>query len=174
MAAACENPTPLTCEELEAIEQDNAQRVFDRFCNNVAISDLIQLFFMPSWATDQEDQRKALVHYLTRHAICRPDNNKGTDCDPEEPCEDPRPTYCPDPEECPSKFYGYGLLELIKSAVRADSMVYLPVRDLDQIAAGEPLVWWPTAAPDNVSCDPCVDPELGAFVPQHIYEQANP
>lgn len=168
--AACEPADEPTCEDLEDLEEAQAQRAFELFCQNVAITDLIQMFFMPSWASDGQDQRKALVHYLTRHRICHPSNNKATDCDPEEPCEDPQPTYCPDPDECPSKFFGYGLLELIKSAIRADSMAWIPVKDLSEIAAGEPLVWDPAAVPDNAHCDPCIDNELGAFVPEHLFE----
>lgn len=174
MASACSTPEPLSCEDKADIELINAQREFEKLCNAAGVNELIQLFIAPLWASNGDDQRKALVHYLTRQAICRPGNNLGTDCDPELPCEDPQPTYCDDPEECESKFYGIGLLELIREYLRTSGMVVIPVKDLDLIAAGEPLVWDPGAAPDNQTCDPCVDPELGAFVPQHIYEAENP
>lgn len=174
MAAACENPEPLTCEDLGDIELESAQREFDKLCNAAGVNELVQLFFAPPWASDPDDQRAALVHYMTRHAICLPSNNKGTDCDPEAPCLDPQPTLCPDPEECPSKLYGYGALEVIRAAIRADSMTYLPIARLDDLAAGDALVWDPSAAADNAPCDSCIDNELGAFIPQSVYEAEHP
>lgn len=171
MVAACENPEPLTCSDLKELEADAAHRAFERGCNDDSITAVMHYFFRPWWATDGEDQRKALMNLLTRHELCRPTNHKGTECDPEEPCDDPVPTYCPDPEACPSKFYGYGLLEVIQAAIRADSQTYLPIKDLGEIAPGEPLVWDPQATPDNPNCDPCATPTLGAFVPEHLYTE---
>lgn len=170
----CGPETPLSCEDKEALEAVEAQRAFAEFCNDVDLNTILRLLIFPMWASDPEDQRAALVHYLTRHEICHPSNNVGTDCDPEEPCPDPQPTYCPDPDECPSKFRGYGLLELIKSAIRADSMVRLPVKGLGSIASGEGLVWDPTAVPDNPDCDPCTADVAGAFTPQSLYDIAHP
>lgn len=172
--AACANETPLTCDQKKAQELVDADRAFTRFCDEATISDLLQLFFKPFWATDSPDQQAALVNYLTRHAICHPQNNALTACVGDDPCDDPQPTFCPDPDECPSKFYGYGLLEVIRSAIRADSMTRLPIKSLGSIASGEALVWDPTAVPDNSDCDPCTADVLGAFVPQHVYDTAHP
>lgn len=174
MAAACENEEPLTCNEKEALEAEITQKVFEKLCSEANISDLLQLLLKPSWASDQDDWQAALLHNLTRVEICNPTNHAGTDCDPENPCIDPNPTYCPDDDVCASKFRGYGLLEIILAARRADSMVRLPVRDLDLIENGEPLVWDATLAPDNPDCDPCTANVLGAFTPQHIYEELHP
>jgi len=173
---ACSEPAELNCNQKKALELSKAEDLFTKICSDggASIPDLLQLFFKPPHVTDPGDQQAALVNYLTRHEICRPSNNAGTDCVEDEPCLDPQPTFCPDPDECPSKFYGYGLLELIKSAIRADSMVYIPVKGLNLIANGEPLVWDSTVAPDNSDCDPCAEPVLGAFRPQHIYEAAHP
>lgn len=174
MASACSTPEPLSCEDLSDLEYLAAQREFEKLCDAAGVNELGSVFFAPLWASNSNDQRKALVHYLTRHEICRPGNNLGTDCDPELPCEDPQPTYCQDDDECASKFRGIGLLELIREYLRTSGMAVVPIKGLGDVAAGEPLVWDPGAVPDNQTCDPCVDAELGAFVPQHIYEQENP
>ena len=176
MFQACAPTTDPTCQDKQAVELDRAEALFNRYiCRGGAtIPELLELFFKPPHATDAEDQQEALLNYLTRHAICNPSNNAAVDCDGDAPCDDPQRNYCPDPEQCPSKFYGYGLLEVIKSAIRADSMVRLPIKDLDTIQSGEPLVWDPTAVPDNPDCDPCTDNVVGAFVPQHVYEINHP
>ena len=173
--AACADPEEPTCNELKALEQGRAQQFFEKLCSqDASINDVLQALIFPPWITDRDDQRKKLIDYLTRHALCHPTNHAGVDCDDEEPCLDPQPTYCPDPDKCPSKWYGYGLLEVIRAAIRADSMLYMPVRDFDLLAAGEPLVWDPAATPDNRSCEPCDVPAAGALVPQHVYETEHP
>lgn len=162
------NPDP-TCEELEALEQSRAADLFNNLCSNggASLPDLLQLFFKPPHASNQPDQQRAVLHLLTRQPICHPANNLAVQCD--DPCEDPVDTLCNDPDECPSKFFGYGLLEVIRAAVRADSMVRIPYAYLDAIMPGESLVWAPAVTPENTPCDPCETNTIGAFVPEHIY-----
>lgn len=172
---ACANPPDLTCDDLKDIEEARAQHAFEVFCRtDMAITDILQAFIFPPWVTDADDQRKALINYITRHALCRPTNNAAVDCDDEEPCLDPQPNFCPDPDQCPSKWYGYGLLEVIQAAIRADSMTYVPIKGFGDLVAGEPLVWDPTATPDNPNCDPCAPNVLGAMVPQHVWDLGHP
>lgn len=173
MPAACSEPVEPTCNEKRAAEAQRAQALFERLCSSEAsVNDLIQLLFRPPHATNPGDQQKALAHFMTRFEICAPQNNLAVDCDDEEPCEDPQPTFCDDPDECESKFYGIGLLELILGYIRTASIAYMPVASLADAVDGDTLVFDANAVPDNPSCDPCVEPALGAWVPQSVYENA--
>lgn len=171
MVAACAVEEEPTCNEKRTLEAARAQAAFERLCaGEASINDLIQFFFRPPHATNPADQQKALAHFITRAEICAPQNHLAVDCDDEEPCEDPQPTFCDDPEECESKFYGIGLLELIENYIRTSSIAYMPVASLADAVDGDTLVFDASAVPDNPSCDPCVETSLGAWVPQSVYE----
>jgi hypothetical protein len=172
MIAACEEPDELSCEAKAALELSYATRQWQQFCDgDASINDILRLFVLPPWVTNQPDQRAALVKYLTLHEICLPTNNAAQEC---VACEEPIQTGCPDPEQCPSKFYGFGMLEVIKASIRSNSMAVVPFASLDEVEAGEALVWDPAVYPDNVNCDPCGTNAAGAFVPQHVYDENHP
>lgn len=176
MTSACEPQPEPTCEDRADLEYETALREYGKLCDGESsIEEILRLLIAPSWATDSTDQRRALAKYLTIHKQCRPTNHKETVCVEceESECSCPSytivPTGCPDPNECPSKVWGYGLLEIIRAAVRADSIEYVPYAHLSEIQPGETLVWAPLAVPDNRPCEPCEPSPYGAFVPAHLY-----
>jgi hypothetical protein len=171
---ACTPDTVPTCEDLAERELAGAQATLAALCEGTGIAQILNLLIAPPWASNPDDNAKALVRFLTTQPLCRPTNQAGKECVQLEGGEccgtEIRETGCYDPDACDSKVYGYDLLAIIRSAIRADSMVVLPVRNLSLIEAGESLVWDPTALPENPQCDPCTGLGYGAFVPAHLYE----
>ena len=131
---ACTPDTAPTCEDLAERELAGAQATLAALCEGTGIAQILNLLIAPPWASNPDDNAKALVRFLTTQPLCRPTNQAGKECVQLEGGEccgtEIRETGCYDPDACDSKVYGYDLLAIIRSAIRADSMVVLPVRNL--------------------------------------------
>jgi len=171
-------PEPPTCAELKEQEQCDQADCHETFCKQPSVDQLKEQFFP---GNDRDRQLEA-ADLIFLQQIC-PDflsNGKGTKCgcgNGDKCCSEEVRTGCDDPDECPNRNYGLDLVVVLKAALHAMSLAYIPVAGMEYpdatdpnfpVAPGQILVWDDQAVPQNKVWDKCKPKSSGAFVPTDL------